>query len=344
MCDLRRYMSEGLSGTLQHPRRSLGDRHRSQANKFLKLADSDSERFDENSNWAEQNARQSILYDFTHEDNWRLLANIKLLKSDEIGLRSLLSDLFAVLGRDPEQISQLQDVPILEIGLELVDATLSRDPLDPDAWISRIDDEILSDFLLRFDRLDLSDPRCNVLFGRRVERLWALKGDELCMPLARKLLSQRPQNHELWVDLGRAHERAEAYDETWFCYDQAQVHAPYLNVRDEFRARMDSRLDSAQKLPWRVPSIDVRDQFLERMELLASRISIPEDSVDDEIPAEEEEIDSDEVKIRNHLDSANYSAAFFLARRLVARGHNWAEEYLEEAKVGLSESDNVNIP
>ena len=110
-------MAEGLAGRLQHPRRSLGDRHRTQATKFLRLTESDPERAVENSEWAEQNARQALLYDFTHPDNWRVLANIKVRISDEIGLRALLSDLFAVLGRDPEQVNQLDGVPILDVGM-----------------------------------------------------------------------------------------------------------------------------------------------------------------------------------------------------------------------------------
>ena len=76
-------MSEGLAGHLQHPRRSLGDRHRSQATKFLRLAQTDPERSIENSEWAEQNARQALLYDFTHPENWRILAEIKVNKFDE---------------------------------------------------------------------------------------------------------------------------------------------------------------------------------------------------------------------------------------------------------------------
>ena len=336
-------MPEGLSGALQHPRRSLGDRYRAQATKFLKLADSDTERFHENTNWAEQNARQAILYDFTNEANWRLLANIKSLKSDEIGLRSLLSDLFAVLGRDSEQISQLSDIPILEVGVELVDATLNRDPLHPDTWAARLDKKILDEFLIRFERLDLSDPRCNVLFGRRVERLWESNGDQLCMPLARKLLSHRPQNFELWIDLGRAHERVNSFDEAWFCYDQAQFHAPHLQVRDDFRIRMDSRLDNGEKIPWSVPTIEVRDQFLLRMESLSSRIA-PEQIIAEQEVEEIDDVDVDEQIILNHLGDGNYAAAFFHARRLIARGEQWAEKYLDVAKTGLSDSASVNIP
>ena len=61
-----------LGSSLQHPRRSLGNRHRSQAEKFLKSNDDKS-----NLSWAEQSARQAV-YDFTHPENWRTLLTIKL--------------------------------------------------------------------------------------------------------------------------------------------------------------------------------------------------------------------------------------------------------------------------
>ena len=57
-----------INQKLQHPRRSLGNRHRSQAEKFLKM-----EKNLKNLNWAEQSAKQSVLYDFTNPDNWTIL-------------------------------------------------------------------------------------------------------------------------------------------------------------------------------------------------------------------------------------------------------------------------------
>ena len=63
---------------LQHPRRNLGIRYRTQATRFMKLAKKDVERKHENLEWAEHNARQSILYDFTDQDNWRCLAKVKV--------------------------------------------------------------------------------------------------------------------------------------------------------------------------------------------------------------------------------------------------------------------------
>ena len=47
---------------LQHPRRNLGNRYRTTALKFSKLATDDPTRANENMAWAEQNARQAILH------------------------------------------------------------------------------------------------------------------------------------------------------------------------------------------------------------------------------------------------------------------------------------------
>ena len=54
---------------LQHPRRHLGNRYRSQAKKFVKLATMDENRFVEKHWLGRAKCRQAILYDFTDEDN-----------------------------------------------------------------------------------------------------------------------------------------------------------------------------------------------------------------------------------------------------------------------------------
>ena len=336
-------MSEGLAGHLQHPRRSLGDRHRSQATKFLRLAQTDPERSIENSEWAEQNARQALWYDFTHPENWRILAEIKVNKFDEIGLRALLGDLFAVLGRDPEQVSQLDGVPILDVGMELLEAALIRDHLDPDLWFQSMGDVEIEGFCERFEKLDLTDPRCNVLFGRRVERMWESHSDDVCIPLARLLLSNRPQNFEMWADLGRAHERRGSFDEAWLCYDQAQAHAPHLDLRDSFRQRMESQIETGERLPWKQPTIDIRDQFLSKMQSLATRFVSEEDEIIEERVTEISE-NIDELELKRLLAAREYAAAFFLSRRLMTRGEAWAETYLDLANNGLNSDDDVHIP
>lgn len=336
-------MRGGLAGRLQHPRRSLGDRHRSQALKFLQLVDSDPDRVTENIGWAEQNARQALLHDFTHPENWRTLAKIKILLSDEIGLRALISDLFSVLGRDPEQVKQLDGVPILNVGNELLEAALKRDHLDPDIWHQSMQESMIEEFCSRFEQLDLSDPRCNVLFGRRVERLWDSEGDDVCIPLARILLSNRPQNFEMWVELARAHERRKSFDEAWFCYDQAQTTAPHLDVRDQFRARMEVQMETGKRLPWKQPPIDVRDQFLVKMQNLSSRFVEPI-AIENQPIAEENSSNIDEIELSRLLDSGEFSTAFFLSRRLLTRGEEWVAPYLQRAQEGLDSEDDIHIP
>ena len=79
-------MRQSAHDDLQHPRRNLGNRYRTQAQKFVRLAKADPERMDSNMQWAEQNARQALLHDFTDERNWRCLADIKVRLKDNTGL------------------------------------------------------------------------------------------------------------------------------------------------------------------------------------------------------------------------------------------------------------------
>ena len=116
---------------LQHPRRNLGNRYRSSAQKFASLAQKDPERARENFAWAEQNARQAILHDFTDERNWRCLAELKVSNKDGDGLHAVMEDVFSILGRDPEHLDQLKGIDFLAVGRELLEAAFSRDPLDP---------------------------------------------------------------------------------------------------------------------------------------------------------------------------------------------------------------------
>ncbi|MBO57565.1 MAG: hypothetical protein CMA77_01005 [Euryarchaeota archaeon] len=322
------------SGTdLQHPRRSLGNRHRSQAEKFLSLVDSSSQNAKQNLNWAEQSARQAVLHDFTHEENWRLLARIKQRIGDEDGLRAVLEDLFSVLGRDPELLSQLDNVDMLEHGFQLLSATLAADPLEPDYWENMINDEFLVELKERFFQLDLSDPRANVLFGRRLERIRKLDED-LFIILVRRLLAHRPFNHEAWVELGKLHESRKEYDDAWHCYDQAQIHFPQLSPRDKFRDRMEKRLDGDYQ-KWRAPNDDGRMTFLKKMEKLAMKVT-PTENDDDVDLIIEVEVSENEAKLEEFIQNEEYSAAFFLARRLVTSGEKWAEEFLIIAQERLN--------
>ena len=169
-----------INQKLQHPRRSLGNRHRSQAVKFLKISENS-----ENLNWAEQSAKQAVLYDFTNPENWIILTKIKIIKGDIEGIRAVLKELFTILGRDPELLSQLKDIDLIKNGMDLLNAGLKVDPLDPDKWAKEVigNDEETQKFKNRVEKLDLRDVRANILFSRRIERLRDFNNEELFMHL-----------------------------------------------------------------------------------------------------------------------------------------------------------------
>ncbi len=319
---------------LQHPRRSLGDRHRAQAEKFLRNSEKDENKRIQCLNWAEQSSRQSVLYDFTNDENWRLLIQIKVLIGDKPGIHAVIEDLFLILGRDPERLRTLQEVDLLDHGVDLVNAAFEVDPLDPELWYHNVasDEGRFEEFSQRIKRLDLRDPRTNIVFGRRIERLYTAGRHDEFIPLARRIVAQRPQNHEAWIGLGRLHERREEYDEAWLCYDQAQTHFPSRPVRDEYRERMDARLDGERK-SWKIPDISTREIFLTRMESLATpessnQIALEIEDVDTEVS---EVGESEQDRLKRMLDEGEIQAALFLARRLVTSGEEWAQAYYDSA-------------
>ena len=310
-----------LSESLQHPRRSLGNRYRSQAEKFLRLGDDVG-----NLSWAEQSAKQSVLYDFTNEENWRVLIRIKVLMEDSEGSRSVLSDLFSVLGRDPELMSQLSEIDFVASCEDLLEGAFLSDPLDPDKWWSGICDkpEELRGFSERLRTLDISDQRSNILYSRRLERLREGGYEDEFLELSRVLLSQRPTNHESWEQLGMLYERRQEYDEAWLCYDQANVVYPRSSAREGFKERMEARVVGSAEKPWREPSISNRSQFLSRL----GRLSRKEAHDDEKPPNDEEDLEV------SHLEALRQQGreteAFFLARRMAAQGVEGAKELVAE--------------
>ena len=82
--------------------------------------------------------KQSVLHDFTNEDNWRQLIEIKILLSDDNGIRAVLEDLFVILGRNPERTNILTGIDLIEHGNDLLEAAFAVDPLDPNNWYSSI--------------------------------------------------------------------------------------------------------------------------------------------------------------------------------------------------------------
>tara|TARA_B100000287_G_scaffold414982_1_gene448098 strand:+ start:311 stop:1291 length:981 start_codon:yes stop_codon:yes gene_type:complete len=316
---------------LQHPRRNLGSRHRSQADRFVKLSRKDPDRQSENLAWAEQNAQQAVLYDFTDERNWRCLANIKQMRGDGEGLALVLEDLFVVLGRDPNHLEQLQGVNHLEVGLELLEAAFLRDSLEPENWFNSLDEVSLESFVERCRRLDFTDQRANIVYGRRLERLRIDGHEELFIDLVHHLLAHRPSNHEMWMELGRLHERRSEIDQAWLCYDHVQQLRPTNAVRDEFLSRLKGAMDGDDSTPWSGPSLETRADFLNRMQNLSATVSEVESIEVQEVEDEISE-DPDLIRLRNLIDAGEAAEAFFLARGLLTSGEPWAQEWMEKAQ------------
>ncbi len=333
---------------LQHPRRNLGNRYRSTAQKFANLAKKDPERAIENLAWAEQNARQAILHDFTDERNWRCLADLKVLNHDGDGLHAVLEDVFSILGRDPEHLEQLSGIDFLAVGPELLEAAFAKDPLDPDNWWalmvsaeSDVDSNnqfTLASFASRCRRLNFSDQRANIVFGRRIERIRLSGNEELFIELARQLLAHRPLNHELWMEMGRLHERRKEIDDAWSCYDHVQQLRPHLTVRDQFLDRLKREMDGQEQIPWSGPSIEHRDAFLKNMESLTERISTRQVPSTPTVPEQQEHESAhpDELRLKLLMEQDDYQEAFFLARRLLANGEDWAKSWLEDIQQKMS--------
>lgn len=334
-------MSGDNAALLQHPRRNLGTRYRTQAQKFARLAAKDDTRFQENMAWAEQNARQALLHDFTDEENWRCLADLKLILSDSDGLAALLEDLFVVLGRDADQVDQLKGIDFLLVGGELLEAAFMADPLAPDAWWLLMDekestDGALEDFAERCRRLDFSDQRANIIYGRRLERIRSSGREDRFIELARHLLAHRPNNHELWMEMGRLFERRGESDEAWSCYDHVQSLRPHTQPRDEYLVRLKQAMDGDKTSPWTRPSVEKRSEFLTQMQSLTQRISTTVATAPVMEPQDSEvQKDPDLVRLEALMDAGDASEAFFFARRLVAQGEVWAEAWVEKAKLAF---------
>ena len=320
-----------IADSLQHPRRSLGDRHRSQSQKYVNLAlDEEGHVIQErlvNLEWGEQSARQAVLHDFTNAENWKVLVRVKSLLGDSEGIRSALEDLFSVLGRKPEHLMQLEDIDFLTSGYGLLLASLEADPLDPDIWwkMACESQDLLTEFLDRTSKLDLRDRRANLLFSRRIERIRDSGDEDQFIRLSKIILAQRPTNHEAWASLGRMHERRKEYSDAWLCYDQAQICFPLNKVRDEFRSRMEAELDGKGKKKWKSPGIDQRVDFLRKMEDMATPESVYVDLEDD--------VDEDPIrKVEELVSEGKLSEAFFMTRRMAAQGVEGALEINQELR------------
>ncbi|MAH91123.1 MAG: hypothetical protein CMA11_05080 [Euryarchaeota archaeon] len=319
------------ASVLQHPRRNLGSRHRSQADRFVKLAKKDTSREEENLAWAEQNAQQAVLYDFTDERNWRCLAEIKHMRGDGEGLALVLEDLFVVLGRDPNQLGQLKNIDHLDVGLELLEAAFITDSLEPEKWFDALDSDGLINFASRCQGLDFTDQRSNIIYGRRLERIRSAGHEDMFIDLVHHLLAHRPANHELWMELGRLHERRSEIDQAWLCYDHVQQLRPTDPVRDLFLQRLKGAMDGKDAIPWSGPSLETRSDFLERMQNLSQSVTDVPVKEDIEEP-ETISVDPDLKRLQDLIDAGEAAEAFFMARSLLTSGESWAEEWMLKAQ------------
>ncbi|DAC30180.1 MAG TPA: hypothetical protein D7H74_02880, partial [Candidatus Poseidoniales archaeon] len=185
--------------------------------------------------------------------------------------------------------------------------------------------DILTEFLDRTSKLDLRDRRANLLFSRRIERIRDSGDEDQFIRLSKIILAQRPTNHEAWASLGRMHERRKEYSDAWLCYDQAQICFPVNRVRDEFRSRMEAELDGKGKKKWKSPGIDQRVDFLRKMEDMATPESVYVNLEDD--------VDEDPIrKVEELVSEGKLSEAFFMTRRMAAKGVEGALEINQELR------------
>tara|TARA_B100000003_G_C10936176_1_gene373358 strand:- start:3444 stop:4415 length:972 start_codon:yes stop_codon:yes gene_type:complete len=317
-----------LNESINHPRRSLGNRYRTQALKFLELVDEN----ELNLQWAEKNARQSVLHDFMNDENWKVLLKIIILTDDEKAVRALFEDFFTILGRSPEQLSQLDGINILDSAEKIFESTLLVDPLNPDIWWMSVGNskKTLNNFVKRMKTLDLTDYRANILFSRRLERLRKYSHEDIFLELSRFILAQRPNNYEAWNELGRMYERRQEFDLAWNCYDQANTHYPRGKILDMFKDRMNSRLNGGQISNWNIPKTTDRSIFLDKMRSLATPSNFEITEVGDDI--------NDIDKINILRSEGRVSEAFFLARKIALEGDEGALQLVNDL---MEEMNNV---
>ncbi len=314
------------------PRKSLGDRNRSQAHKFLKLSKLDSNQRFENLQWAEQSARQAILYDYTNFQNWELLLKLKHELVDEEGIYALLEDLLTVLGKDIELITQLKNIDILPSCFDLFSSILKREPLNADIWWEKIrsDDAELNHFINKCKKMDFRDRRSNVVFGRRLERIRGSGLNDVFSELMPYLLAHRPDNYELWIELGKHHESLKDYKNAWMCYDQVLQFKPRDNNKLRLSEIILHKFDNLEDI--KPTKMDIYS-FNSRLESLTKSMKFEEVlKPKTEIGNHMNELES---KLSDLINSKGYQEAFFMARSLLSEGELWAQKYFEKAKEGL---------
>ena len=92
-------------------------------------------------------------------------------------------------------------------------------------------------------------------------------------------------------------------------------------------------MDGVEAGPWTRPNVEKRSEFLTQMQNLSQRISVTQPQTPPTVEAiETQSKDPDLVRLEALLEAGDASEAFFYARRLVAQGEAWAEDWVEKAK------------
>ena len=97
-------------------------------------------------------------------------------------------------------------------------------------------------------------------------------------------------------------------------------------------------MDGKEQKQWSKPSVEKRDEFLRQMMELSKRVSKSEDNIQDVYTDENVESKHPDLsRLELLISNEDFSEAFFLARRLISQGEDWATDWLEAARVGLGE-------
>lgn len=315
------------------PRKAQGDRFRAQATKFYNISKSNIEGNLDNLEWAEQSARKSIMYDYTNHLNWGFLLELKIALKDEKGLQYLFEDLLAVLGKDPFLISQLKNINLLSASKDLFYSILKREPLNADIWWEGVvnGDFDIDEFKNRCKKMDFRDRRSNIIFGRRLERLRINGYDEIFLELMPYLLAHRPDNFELWTELGKHYEHLNQIKESLLCYEQVLIFKPNDKNKERLNKIIKNNFDKISDF---LPNKEEETSFHNKLVKLARNSN--DDSIDIDNNMEREELENPlEERLKKLLNNKDFQEAFFLSRSLIADGQSWAEKYFILSKEGL---------
>jgi hypothetical protein len=130
------------------------------------------------------------------------------------------------------------------------------------------------------------------------------------------------------------HERRGEHDQAWLCYDQAQSNFPGISVRDQFRERMEAKMDGRAPTPWKVPEVTQRVEFLKRMQKLSMA---PSDDIRDDVVLDISSGNDIFEEVAHLRSEGRFPEAFFLARRMAAEGIDGALELVEEIRREISD-------